>query len=1152
MKKKCKWECFPPGSISKILLRMKLLTFFIFVSMVTATASSYSQQTKFNLKLSGVTVRQVFQEIEANSEFILLYNEKQLDANRKVNVDVNDKTVESILDQIFAGSNNTFKIYDRQIVVLATESKDSPTTIKSNINSEQKKELSGTVRDSKGLTLPGVSVIVKGTTLGIVTDSDGKFVLAVPSDSKFLVFSFVGMKSQEFAITEKTTINLVMMDEAFGIEEVVVLGYGSLKRKEVTGSVSSVKMKDLPQTGSATVAQLLSGRAAGLTTTLASAQPGGRVNLQIRGTATGRSPLIVIDGFPVSGFTNGTVGVYSGGDTDAVLSSINPNDIETIDVLKDASATSIYGSKAAGGVILITTKRGKSGKVAVEFNGNVGVSQAYALPEMMNATQFMTEKNRENKEKFLYNNQIAPYGVKKWEDVSGYKPVYVDSDFSKWENNRGTEWDKEVMRTAMIQNYGVNFRGGDQSTQYFASFGYYDQEGIVKNNNYKKITGQINIDQKLGKKVNLGITMNLNRTYMDNVPLQAGYAEESDLLRSAFLSPPNMEVRDANGKYNLNPFAPYLSNPVSLLDIINQTKNDRIIANGFLTYEILSGLQLKGMLGTDIMMSQGYGYLPITTVMGSRVNGRADERLDDKNDYQAQLFLKYNKVLNEKHVISAMIGTEYIKTSQHGFRATNTDFISDSFLWYNLGIGAGYPSVGSYGSKSETIGYIGRLNYAYDERYFLTANLRIDGSSNFAQNHQWGYFPGISVGWDIAQESFMKNISQTLDQFKLRVGYGQTGNDNIGTAFANYYIPGDKTMYGNIVNSSIALGSLGNPDLKWETQTDLNAGVDFSLFNGKLGGSVEYFNRVISDLLGWKPLSSGSEITGISANMDSKKQTYGYEASLNSQNFKTNTFTWNTSFTFTYYRDRWLKRDDSWRPDINSTEKQYFGELWYHLTDGIVQPGETLSYTNKPIPGTVKLKDIDGYLKDDKGAIVLDENRIPKRTGAPDGKLDNADLVKIGINTPFSLGFTNQFRYKKFDLGVTFYGMFNRWKTNSTRQLLTDSYWMKDGLNQSTEVQNRWNSDNMSGYLPSSLQGQSSFGVGNYYLEKAWFIRLSNIDLGYTMSLKRAGIRNLRVFVAMQNPFIITSYKGMDPETDVREASYPNQRNCQIGLNLKF
>ena len=1094
------------------------------------------------LPKSKITLGELIQQIERQSDYLFVYNETEIDIKMMLSsVPLKTDDVKSLLHSALVNTPIHYLVENKNIILNTRKHLEEKQTIL----------VSGVVTDETGELLIGASVSVKGSTQGVITNANGEFILNTRPDA-VLVVSYLGYISQEIPVRNKTNIKVVLKEDQKTLEEVVVIGYGTLKRKEITGSHTSVKMNTIPPIGGATVTQFLGGKAAGLTTTLASAQPGGRVNLQIRGGASNRQPLIIVDGFPItSSFSNVSTGEYSTGDTDAALASINPNDILSIDILKDASATSIYGSKAAGGVILITTKRGTSIEPRVEGVANIGWSHAYNTPDLLNASDFMSETNRAIKERFMYDNQIVPYGNRQWGDAGlpEYRDRYLAYDFDTWKGRQGTDWFKEISRVGMIQNYGANIQGGSQSSKYYASFGYFNQEGVIKNNNYKKFTAQINIDQKFGNKATLGITLHANRTNMDNVPLQDGFAEASDLLRTAYQFPPNLEVKDNNGTYTINQYASFLSNPVSILEMSNKTKNDRIIGNIYFSYNLLPGLDLKIRGGTDIYISQGFSYIPTTTIVGEKTRGRADKAVGEKNDYQFQFTANYHKSFVDKHHLTAMFVTEYIQTNRQGTRATGWNFPSDNFSWNYLGLAADRPNIGSYGSKSEALAYIGRVNYSYDEKYFLTANLRVDGSSNFAKNHQWGYFPGVSLGWDIAKEKFMDDTRSVINQMKLRVGYGQTGNDNIGTAFSNYYIPGDLIVWGEQIVSSIKLGGLGNPDLKWETQTDFNLGLDFDLWQGRLSGTFDYYNRVVSDILGWKPLLSTGEATGITANLDQKKQTYGFEFTLNSQNIRSKNFSWETNLTYTYYRDRWLKRDDSWRPDIYDSEKAYFGELWYHQSDGLVQEGETLPYTTGAIPGTIKFKDIDGYLKDENGNLVLDDNGIPKRLGKPDGILDNADKVRIGVNTPFTLGLTNTFRYKSLDLNISMYGVFNRWMTNATYSLLTDVTNLEQGLNQMVDVKDRWNSDNRQGTLPSSLQRFSGYGIGDYYLQKAWFTRVSNIDFGYKLPLRKG---SLRVFASLQNPILITPYKGLDPESDSRAASYPNQRTYSVGFQFSY
>lgn len=1121
-------------------LQLRIVLVCLFIVLCGMPDNLWAQSIR--LDKNKLTLAELIQQIEKQTDYLFVYNEMEIDVKKKLSVPLQSETVEKLLTKALENSRIYYHIENKNIILsLRKVQQQAKDTIL----------ISGYVKDESGEPLIGASVSIKGTTSGVVTDFDGAFSIHATPGATLLI-SYIGYIKQEVKVGNRIHILVLLKEDSQVLNELVVIGYGSLRRKEITGSHTSVKMSTLPPVGGSTIAHFLGGKAAGLTSMLASAQPGGRVNLQIRGSASNRQPLIVVDGFPITTvFSNVSSGEFGAGDTDAVLSAINPNDILSIDILKDASATSIYGSKAAGGVILITTKRGTSIEPRVEGVANVGWAHAYNIPELLDATDFMTETNRAIKERFMYDNQIAPYGNRQWDDpaLPEFKDRYLSGDFEKWAGRGGTDWFKEISRVGIVQNYGVNIQGGSESSKYYASLGYFDQEGVIKNNNYRKFTAQINIDQRFGQKARLGITLNANRTNMTNVPLQDGYAEASDLLRTAYQFPPNLEIKDEKGEYTINQYASFLSNPVSILEIANKTKNDRLTGNVYFAYDLLPGLELKVRGGADIFISQGFSYIPTSTVVGAKTRGRADKGFGDKNDYQFQFTANYYGTFLERHNINAMFVTEYIQSGKQGTRATGWNFPSDNFLWNYLGLAADRASIGSYGSKSEALAYIGRVNYSFDEKYFLTANLRVDGSSNFAKNHQWGYFPGVSLGWDISRESFMENARPVVNQLKLRVGYGQTGNDEIGTAFSNYYVPGDLIVWGEQVIASIKLGGLGNPNLKWETQTDFNIGVDFDLWNGRLSGTFEYYNRVISDILGWKPLLSTGEATGITANLDQKKQTYGYEVTLNSRNIITKDFTWDTNFTYTFYRDRWLKRDDSWRPDINDSRKAYFGELWYHSSDGLLQEGEVLPYTTGGIPGTIKFKDIDGYLRDDNGNLVLGEDGVPKRLGKPDGILDNADKVLIGINTPFTLGLTNTFRYRNLDLNISMYGVFNRWMTNATYSLLTDVTNLEQGLNQMTDVKNRWNSDAREGTLPSSLQRFSGYGIGDYYLQKAWFIRVSNIDFGYKLPLKKG---SLRLFASLQNPFLITPYKGLDPESDNRPASYPNQRTYSVGFQFSY
>lgn len=1133
---------------------VKSVKLFLISLLLCFPYGIYAQKQHIQLPKNQITIEDVFKQIEKQTNFSIGYNHSKLSNIIGKKVSVHSGTVENVLQAVIKETGLIYSFEGNHIVVSVDESAPSQST-------GEKKQVKGKVVDNMGVPVIGATVMEKGTTNGTITDYDGNFVLeAVPGST--LEVSYIGYKTQQLVANANKQLAVTLKEDTEVLDEVVVVGYGTQKRKEITGSVTNVKMDNMPQAGVSSVAEFLGGSAAGLTTTINSAQPGGAVSMQIRGSASNRSPLIVIDGFPVTGFSNATAGDYSSGSTDATLASLNPNDIESIDILKDASATSVYGTRAAGGVILITTKRGKAGKVSVDFTVNTGFSKVYGLPELLSGTDFMNEVNRANLEEFMYNNSIGIYGHNKLEDYN-YTNTFSDEQIKN--NTYSTNWVDKVIRVGMTQNYSVSVNGGNEKTKYMSSINYYVNKGIIKNNDYRRFSSQLNLDQDFNSKLKGGLSLNVSRIDMDNVAMDnGGYGLTSGLLQSAYMFSPNLPVFDENGEYSKKVLGTNQPNPVAQLELENKTRTTRFLANVFLQYEPVDNFIIKGVAGTDFAQSEGYYYAPKSTSVGGANNGKADRRHSEKTDYQLQLSASYNFMFKDKHYMAFSAGTEFMKMGTQYLSASNTDFISDNFLWNNLGAGAGSrPSVGSSASYAETLSYYGRLNYVYDERFFVTANFRIDGSSMFGKNHQWGYFPGVSLGWDFAKEKFLKEVN-VIDQLKLRAGFGQTGNDNLsgvddnGNSFTAYpysvYSQGSNVLFGDAYNTSIGIYALGNPDLKWETQTDFNVGLDFSFCKGRVSGSLDYFNRVISDILGVRRLSSASEVGSLIVNLDAKKQTYGLEASINWEAIKTQKFAWDINGTFTFYRDRWLKRDRNWVPKIYEDEKAYIGEEWRLVSMGLIQPGQNVSYTSTPVPGTIMFADVDGYFTKD-GNIVYDDNGRPMRTGKPDGKIDEADFQKVAINVPYTIGFNNSFRYKNFDLNIGTYGKFNQWKINGLAATLTDSGVLIEGSNQFAKVKDRWNSDNQDGIYPSSLQRK--YGVGkefqhDYYLEKAWFIRVRNIDFGYTFNLSKYKISSLRVYLSLLNPFLITPYSGTDPETDNSGFSYPGSRTYTIGFNIKL
>ena len=1146
---------FSQKGIKKVLTIMRNVVFMMFVVVFQITAtSSYSQETRFSVRENGIELSDLFRQIEKQSEFLFFY----LDADVKdirVNVNVKNDNVQAILNKVLKGTDLTFIVNDRNVNIL------HKSRLAASHQQPAKRQITGMVTDETGENVIGANVVEKGTTNGVITDIDGKFSLNVSEDAS-LQISYIGYIPQEISVGNQQNIIVTLLEDTQSLDEVVVVGYGTVKKRDLTGAVSSVRQKDLPPAANTSIAHMLSGRAAGLTAIQLSAQPGGSVNMQIRGQASNRSPLIVIDGFPQTGFSQPGGGyVANPGNVETSLNSINPNDIESIEVLKDASATAIYGSRAAGGVILITTKRGKEGKVEVNYKATVSTQRMYGLPTMLGVRDFMTQTNEVFKETWMRDNLVYPYGTKTYdqavtESLEAGRGIW-EARYSESQINNppvGTDWLGQITRNGFLHEHNLSVNGGTDKTKYMISVGYYDQEGVLMNNNMSRFTSRFNLDQTFSKYISGGITANISQIKTDNVPLGTGANENSGIIRAAMEYNPLISVKDENGNYSVDPQAAFHVNPASLWEITDRSVTERLLMTSYLQVKPFEGFSVRALLGVDRNQGTRNYYLPTTVIFGAREGGYASIYKTDKTDYTFNTIANWVKEFGN-HSLAAMGGFEYQKFNWNGLGAYNSGFPYDGVLWYNLAAGEREkPGVSSNGGSSNNKSYIFRINYSYMNRYLLTFNFRADGSSNFSPNYRWGYFPGISVAWKINEESFMKETSGWLSELKIRAGYGRTGNDNISGIYT-YYATGWNYILDGKYTNGIGLNTLGNPNLKWETQTDINLGLDFGLLNQRITGTVEYFDRKVTDILGNKNLMSYQEVNIIAANLDAEKQSRGFEFMLRSNNLNSRNFTWTTDFNVTYYRDRWKKRDESWRPDINSNYYAYFDEMWYYLSDGLVGVDDK-EYIEQfgAIPGTIKIKDVNGYLLDADGNRVLDADGKPQYSGVTDGKIDNADLVKIGVNTPYSVGLNNSFTFKGLDLSLYFYGMFNRWRVNDTRSFYSiESFRLQYSQNMYDEVKDRWSYANMDSKNPSIFQTNAKYGIGDFYLEKAWFIRCRNITLGYTLpkTVTKNVFSNARVFVDIQNPFVITPYTGTDPETD-QMAAYPNQRTFSVGIDVKF
>ena len=1048
----------------------------------------------------------------------------------------------------------------------------------------QDRVITGTVTDEAGIALPGATVFVKGTSNGTTTDFDGNYSLTVKEGGTTIVFSYIGYITQEQLIGTRLSINISMVPDNTLLDEVVVVGYGTQRRKDIAGAISTVETEELVLSSSPSIGDVLRGKVSGLQITQNSAQPGGGLDFQIRGAGSinaSNQPLIVVDGFPITDFQQPSSGNRYSGGTQSILNSFNPNDIESISVLKDASATSIYGARAANGVILITTKKGVTGKVEVSYSSSISLQAYNDNFDVLSLKEWMKLRNDAAYENWLFQNRVEPYSSGNTssrtleeaiaDPVNGvaFTRFYSDDQI----NNAGesTDWLGLVTRDGTTQQHNLSIRGGTETTRYFLSGNLFDQKGVLKNSAFERASMRFNLDQKLYDFLSVGMNLTMSRINNDNSQLGGDRYENSGLLRSALQYGPHIQAIDENGNYPINPDNSQEPNPYSLLTITDKGVIDRTLTNFFMEVKPIEGLVARLQAGIDQGYTSRNTYLPRTTLYGALENGRATTANEKKNDALFDFTLNYSKIIDDDHSFNFLVGYSRQKYRSESVSSGNSDFITDAFLWNNINAGAGTKVVSSTKYENNLVSYFGRLNYTYKDRYILSSTIRRDGSSVFSRNNRFAVFPSIALGWDIAGEPIMDGLSDQVSQLKLRMGYGETGNADIGSnAFAAYYA---QPAYLN-PDESILIGvfpsRLENPDLKWETTKEINLGLDFDLFKGTISGSVEVYNKEISDLLQIKPINSYNEINQVWANVGST-QSRGLEVTLNTRNINTEDFRWNSTIVFSKFKDRWKERAPDWKPSIYQSVDDPIRARYSYISDGVMQVGETVPAQPDLFPGQIKIKDLNGFSRDGSGNPIVDEDGRFIPTGEPDGIIDEADIVLMGSTDPdFIAGFSNSLQYKNFMLNFHFNGMFGREIVDATDLALgvsADGVW-QNGRNALRNIYDRWTPDNPTNTRPASHYGYTPYSAGDFFLQDAWFIRLQNLSLSYTLPSKLTGkfLNSASIRFDAQNLFLITPFDGVDPETNGYDsrlagtdqdptnlvAAYPNVKTYTLGIDLKF
>lgn len=1111
---------------SSFMIRCILL--FIFVGTLQSFAAvSYSQSARLTLNLENATIEHIISAIEKQSQFYFTYNGKQINAQKTTSIHVEEKEIKEVLDVLFANGNVQYTVKDKHIVLYT-----APATEKKEVQSVQQKKLTvqGIVKDNTGQTVAGAAIAVKGTTNGTVSDMDGQYSLSDVPDNATLIFSFIGLKPQSVNVGGKNTINVILQEDAIGLEEVVAIGYGYQKKKDLTGSVSSVSSKDMMMGGTVSnAAQALQGKTAGVQVSQTSKAPGGSISVRVRGSnsiSSTNEPLYVVDGFPSSEGLN-----------------INPNDIESMQILKDASATAIYGARGANGVVLITTKRGKSGENKISYNGYLGAQQLINPFSLLNAKDYMNLQNALFKEVLGQENT----------ENGAYTPSQLQSDVN-------TDWIDVCSRIGLVQDHNLQFQGGSEKTKVLTSLGYYNQDGILKNTNFSRISGRVNVDQTINNYIKAGATLYAHRE-TSNFQLYSGNIVNSNVLLGILSYDPTVKDYNEDGTYGRVPGGRGDNPLANLMERQNDSKNDKFNGTAYVEINPLEGLTAKATGGVEILHNFEGSYLPASTYQGGIDNGVASTY-----DYSGtrQLFegvINYMKTFNKVHDFSAMVGYTYEKFSGEYRRINAKDFSTDVFTYNNLGAAAQKTSIASNKTENLLISFFGRVNYTFNDKYLATVTVRRDGSSRFGTNNRWGTFPSGSLAWRMSEEEFIKNLN-VFSSLKMRLGFGVTGNERIGdyaslALMANTHLSMDGS--GNLAGTHMVQTSPKNENLKWETTQQYNIGLDMGFFDNRLSVSLDGYFKKTNDLLLNVNMPYYTGFVSGQSNVGSI-QNRGFELDLTSHNL-TGEFVWDTKFNFALNRNKVLDLGGSAeilikssKPQGSVTEQEYavvregspLGSLFGYKYVGVLQEGEKYALQPDSKPGDPKFADLNN-----------------------DGVLDAKDRDIIGqANPDFILGMTNNFAYKGFDLSIFFQGSIGNELLNMTR--------MNMELGRTTDALNRWTPTNTNTDIPRNGFYNISKGKGGYvndhFIEDASFLRLKNLTLGYTIPFKKV-VNSCRVYASVENLFTITGYSGWDPEVDTKAYdaaknsgsnqtanvgagldfnAYPSMRTYTIGLNISF
>ena len=1146
-------------SLLLLIMRITVFKLSLILALVgNAIASDGKAQglldKKMTLKESNIKFDNLLASIEKLGEFSFVYKTELVNPNKKLSINVNNLSLNQVLYQVLTPFNLKYEVFNNYIVIKTAESTDE------NLNGGIADiVVTGKVTDAKGETLPGVSIQIKGTKTGTQTNANGNYSINVPDGRSVLVFTYIGFTQQEITTGSQTTIDVTLKYDEKSLDEVVIVGYGTQERRDVTGSVSTINtqnIKDLPVTS---IDQKMAGQVAGVQVNQVSGAPGSAPVIRIRGSGSlgaGDDPLYVIDGFPVTNY-------YS--KFSNPLSTISPDDIESISILKDASSTAIYGSRGSNGVILITTKKGKTGTANVEFSAYTGIQTMAERNRVTMLTSEQFAQNRIDGARQLAEIRNLPF------NIANVAEIYRNPSAL----GKGTDWFKELTRNAPMQNYNLSITKGTESLRSAISVGYFNQQGTLLNNNFQRFTARANIDANLSKSITVGLNISPSFS-IRNLAEAEGHFDQG-IITQAYLNSPLPTVYQADGSFTPNVTSPGIFNNANPVNMLVNTKrlanNFRNLANVYLAVDIIPDLTFRTTFNADVMFDTQDNFIP-SFVGGFRNPPPVPAR---GNNYSARTFnwlaentLSYSKTI-KNHRMTGLLGYSVQKEVSNNFFVNGNGYADDVIqtiggaLPIGVTAGTGNPTstgLGFGGSnnvgngnglgsgKSSLLSYYGRLTYAFNDKYLLNVAVRTDGSSKFGASNRWGTFPSASVGWRVSEEGFFPK-NDIVSDLKFRASFGLAGNNNIGSFTALQLLGLDNYVIGGKIVTGQSLNSLGNLNLGWEQSKQTDIGLDASLLKGRVNLVLELYERYTQSMLQNIDIPASSGFLTSFTNLGNVKNR-GVEISLSSQNINRGKFRWDTDFNMSFNRNKVINLGN--RARIVSGENgsnvtvvdqpmgMFFG---YKKAGGFFTSADDLAkYPRHPAQrvGSIRFQDING-----------------------DGKLDGNDQTVIGNPyADFTWGMTNRLTYGDLDFsflvngsqGGQIFDFYKRFAYNQDGVFNLHS----DVLGAYKDVNNQGNGNVQS--TGSALAGDSfSRSSSDAWVMDASYMVVRNVTFGYNFRPKKYS-KGVRLYFSGQNLLTVTPYKGGFPEVGfngtnslapgVNFGSYPIAATYTVGVNCKF